>query len=982
MAIGKDRRDNMTAEEQEFYDQFVMGMKRAEEELLIATTRAGGILHNEKEAKTYEDYKSSYIYYKEKYEAIRDASFWRMTEPLRRMTDYYRWKKTGVRKLENPDDDSTAPSRVNKGKILIGVHLHLYYEDLLDEFCCYFNNIPESFDLYISCKENADMERIRTRVAEIRNVKKVVVKETKNRGRDIAPFYVLFRKELIKYECVLHVHSKKSLYTGGEKAEWRQEALDGVLKNEKMVAETLEIMRQRSPKAGLVFGEMTQMLPPMALHWLRNAGRGQELLGRMHIPFENRMLIYPVGSFFWAKMDAIRPLYDLGFIYDDFDDEHGQIDGTLAHTLERVIACVVQNQGYSMYIYDSETGRYAIDKSYKCFQQYFTYNSQNLSDLLKREYDVITFDIFDTLITRLVYQPDDVFHLMERKIRNIYQKRVDYLEVRKEAERIAWEEKGDFCNIHHIYEKLPDVSNFTRAQAEELKQLEIDLEYQLCIPREDAREIFINLVTAGKKIVLISDMYLPGDVIANMLAKCGYQGYEELWVSCDKGKRKDRDTIWDDFLEQYGKYRTIHIGDNPHSDCQIIGDRRRQYLLLLSPIDAFRLSKQYDKYMRFVNTTVENSLVLGYLVNACLFNSPFALTERGISKVKTVEQVSKGIFAPIMLKFIEFLHRTSRADARLLFLAREGYFFEKLYVKACQAFGWEEKEHVYFLTSRRATSVAQIEYYEDIVDLFRTKYSGKLSTLLKERFGLEDIKLKRDCDIVLPNEISKVMKILLDYIPDVLRVAKSEKEAYLKYMQQVLGKDNDWSKVTLIDVGYSGTIQYYLMKILGTQLNGCYMVSGYEMKPELLDGTYQSLYTFWRSRMFLDTQLFLEAVTAAPHGQVVKFHETQGGVMEAELKPEREIYGKKAEEMQTYIFEYVELMGELLRDIQPRFDKSLAEVIFSEILRKDILDSGLRGIFSVNDGYCMDGDWIFNEAIHDWELQRNNKEVTVWKYEK
>jgi len=160
------------------------------------------------------------------------------------------------------------------------------------------------------------------------------------------------------------------------------------------------------------------------------------------------------------------------------------------------------------------------------------------------------------------------------------------------------------------------------------------------------------------------------------------------------------------------------------------------------------------------------------------------------------------------------------------------------------------------------------------------------------------------------------------------------------------------------------------------------MVSGYEMKPELLDGTYQSLYTFWRSRMFLDTQLFLEAVTAAPHGQVVKFHETQGGVMEAELKPEREIYGKKAEEMQTYIFEYVELMGELLRDIQPRFDKSLAEVIFSEILRKDILDSGLRGIFSVNDGYCMDGDWIFNEAIHDWELRRNNKEVTVWKYEK
>lgn len=973
MLSEKNKIQKLTPEEQEFYNEFVVGMKKEAERSMLQN-RTNSI---DEYDKSHEDYKSSYIYYKEKYEAIRDAFFWRITEPVRRAIDYYRWKRTGVKRYDSSDDVVKAEKRNGTTKTLIGVHLHLYYEDLLDEFCNYFDNIPESFDLYISCKQEADIEKIRRRASNIRFVNKIIVKTTKNRGRDIAPFYVLFRNELLKYECVLHVHSKKSLYTGDEKIEWRREALEGVLKNEKMVSDTLEFIRSGKPRAGLVFGEMTNMLPLMALHWLRNSSKGQALLGQMHIPFENSMLFYPVGSFFWAKVDAIRPLFDLKLSYEDFDEEQGQIDGTLAHALERAIACVVRNNGYSMYIFDPQTGQFSVDQSYKCFQQYFTYNAKNLAELLNREYDVISFDIFDTLITRVVYKPDDIFHLMERKIRNLYNKRVDYLAIRKEAEQIAWKEVGDYCNIHHIYEKLPLVSNFTKEESDRLKEMEIDLEYELCIPREDVRDLFDYILSAGKKIILISDMYLPGNIIEKMLKKCGYDGYEELWVSCDRGKRKDRDTIWDDFLEKYGHLRTIHIGDNPHSDCQIIGDRGRKYLLLLSPIEAFRLSKQYEKFEKFVDTTVENSFVLGSLVNKFLYNSPFALTENGISKVKNVKTASKAIFAPIMLKFIDFLHRTSDKDANLLFLSREGYFFEKLYSKYCESFGYNERMHQYFLVSRRATSVAQIEHYEDIVELFKTKYSGKLSTLMSERFGLENVKLKKDLDVVLPRDTITVMGTLLEFVPDILRNAKNERQSYLKYMEQLLGADNNWDRVTLVDVGYSGTIQYYLMKILKTKLHGCYMVSGYQMKSELLDGTHQSLYSFWKSPMFINTQLFLEAVTAAPHGQVVNFFDSPNGKMEAKLKSESEIYGEKAAEMQKYIYEYVEEMGSWLKDIDPRFDRELAEYIFSEILRIDLLDSSMRGTFSVNDGYCMDGDWVFNEAIHDWELRRNRKETPM-----
>ena len=948
--------------DREFYDELQREIRKTEAQEAFEQLKKDA--EKEKVVRvTHTDYKSGYDYYKAKYEMIRDSSFWKMTEPMRKLADYYKEKRTGVKKMILDDEIS------QNGKTEIGVHLHLYYEDLLDEFCDYFNNIPEKFDLYISCKKGADRAAIRARAEQIRNVGKVTVKETQNRGRDIAPFYVLFAQELLKYEILLHVHSKKSLYTGSEKANWRHEALDGVLKSEEMVKKTLQLLRRAEPQAGLVFGEMTSMLPPMALHWLYNTGKGAQLLGRMHIPFENHMFFYPVGSFFWARTEAIRPIFDLKLSYQDFDEENGQIDGTLAHALERVVAFVTRHRGFDMYIYDAEDDKFATNISYKCFKTNFGYTPQNLSELLKREFDVITFDIFDTLITRLVYEPDDLFRLMERKIEVKYGRRVDYLALRKQAEAVAWKEKGDFCNIHHIYEKLPEISSFTREEAEELKQMEIELEYELCIPREDVRTIFQALIDAGKEVLLISDMYLTPDIIENMLKKCGYQGYKELWVSCDKGKRKDRDTIWDDFLEQYGDFRTIHVGDNPHSDCQIIGDRRRHNLLLLSPIDQFRLSGQYEKFSKFVNTTVENSLMLGYMVNQCFYNSPFALRENGLPKLKSIRNVGQGIFAPVFLKYMDYLHKTSRKDAKLLFLSREGYFLEKLYRKYCAEFHQEELEHVYFLTSRRATSVAQIESVADIRDLFRTKYDGKLSTLLSERFGLEKADIGRDEDVSLPEDQVKVMSVLSGFVHEILEEARQEKELYLEYIEDLLGKNIDWDKVTLVDVGYSGTIQYYLMKILEKRLDGCYMACGYNMKPEQLNGTYRSPYTFWQHKVFIDAQLFLEAVTAAPHGQVVRF-ERKDGEIKPILKDEKKIYGENAAGFQDEIYEYVARIGRILSDINPKLDGEIAERMFSEILRGGILDRSLRGAFCVGDGYCSDGDWVFDENSNKWELKQ------------
>ena len=91
-----------------------------------------------------------------------------------------------------------------------------------------------------------------------------------------------------------------------------------------------------------------------------------------------------------------------------------------------------------------------------------------------------------------------------------------------------------------------------------------------------------------------------------------------------------------------------------------------------------------------------NSLIIGYLVNKCLYNSPFALKGNGISQICRLEDVIEGLIAPLLLKYMDYLHNTSRENSTLLFLSREGYFLQKLYRHYCEVFKKKELKNVIF----------------------------------------------------------------------------------------------------------------------------------------------------------------------------------------------------------------------------------------------------------------------------------------------
>lgn len=83
-----------------------------------------------------------------------------------------------------------------------------------------------------------------------------------------------------------------------------------------------------------------------AAHWGDNKDIARELAFRLGWPDsalpEDGALRFPVGSMFWARVAAIRPLLDLALTPDHFPPEAGQVDGTLAHAIERMLGVVCQ----------------------------------------------------------------------------------------------------------------------------------------------------------------------------------------------------------------------------------------------------------------------------------------------------------------------------------------------------------------------------------------------------------------------------------------------------------------------------------------------------------------------------------------------------------------------------------------------------------------------------------------------------------------
>ncbi len=224
----------------------------------------------------------------------------------------------------------------------IGVFLHLFYEDLAPTFAARLSMIRARHQLYVSTDTDAKASRI------ARSLPDAQIHVFPNRGRDIFPKIFGFADAHSAHDIVLHLHGKRSVHSDAL-SDWLTHILDCLIPSEAEVNRILSLFNA-IPSLGLVTPLAYRPLLGAA-HWAANREIAEELAFRMGLkqPLpDNARLRFPVGSMFWARVKALQPLLDLGLKQSHFPPETGQVDGTLAHAIERMIGVTSAATGHKI----------------------------------------------------------------------------------------------------------------------------------------------------------------------------------------------------------------------------------------------------------------------------------------------------------------------------------------------------------------------------------------------------------------------------------------------------------------------------------------------------------------------------------------------------------------------------------------------------------------------------------------------------------
>ena len=197
---------------------------------------------------------------------------------------------------------------------------------------------------------------------------------------------------------------------------------------------------------------------------------------------------------------------------------------------------------------------------------------------------LISFDLYDTILFRTVRSPRDVFIKMEetalvRGFLNADFPKGQFRNIRaaasKEARKTKLENAGhNQVKIHEIYEKIPkDIG-----KPSWLMSLEIETEKQVCYLNPSIYSLILHLFRQDYDIAIVSDMYLPKNVLTDILENSGFDLaiLKDMLVSCEynASKKDTENNIFPYFLRQYPDLEStqiLHIGDHHGGDFEAPG---------------------------------------------------------------------------------------------------------------------------------------------------------------------------------------------------------------------------------------------------------------------------------------------------------------------------------------------------------------------------------------------------------------------------
>lgn len=245
----------------------------------------------------------------------------------------------------NIDEASKSYTNVSIKAANVGILAHVFYVDLLPEVIAFAENVPQPSVLLVSTDSFSKQQAVMAAL-EKANLQNWEVRVIENRGRDIAPSFLGFLDRLETLEYAVHIHTKRSRHYGQSFDKWRNYLF---AENGGSRARVEAILRtfEANPTLGALAPTDFSPLRPL-ISWGHNRTMAEALLALAghDMSLANISLEFPSGSMFWFRVKALRGLFRAGLQRYHFDAEAGQVDGTLAHAIERIFFMLVEAEGY------------------------------------------------------------------------------------------------------------------------------------------------------------------------------------------------------------------------------------------------------------------------------------------------------------------------------------------------------------------------------------------------------------------------------------------------------------------------------------------------------------------------------------------------------------------------------------------------------------------------------------------------------------
>jgi FMN phosphatase YigB (HAD superfamily) len=520
--------------------------------------------------------------------------------------------------------------------------------------------------------------------------------------------------------------------------------------------------------------------------------------------------------------------------------------------------------------------------------------------------DLVSFDVFDTALLRSLARPVDLFLAMEPAISGVIGREIpSFSRARQDAEaaaKVRCAREDQPLTLHRIYEQLRSAAGLTADQGEALGRLEIEMEGKFTFAHPLILRLWQHASDLGKRVVFLSDMYLPSPAIARILESHGYAA-PEVFVSAEWGGNKASGKLFGMVRTHLGVApgRCVHFGDNFYADVL----RARQNGWRARHTAAANRRPDWERPPAapsdgLLSTSVALGLSRGNVTRR-------AYPPSGRAAADFWDGFGYEVAGPIYFHYLHWLCVQAQRDGvrHLLLCARDGYPLVRGLEILKKAWSLP-LEATYFFASRRLINLAAIrELTPDTVDFLLMPNPG---------LTLRDFVLRLNLDPVAQEPFLKSLgftsideRIAHDFFgrflqpvygirlrrwlehvrEELLSRFATERALLQKYFVQAQVEASD---AALVDIGWKATVAQAVQDVV-RQGNPAFKL------PAYFFGTYAGAERLMRSggrvasfflhlgapirrqRLVSVHEGLIELLFAAPHGSIVGLESGPNGIV-------------------------------------------------------------------------------------------------------